>query len=108
MRFFDRGRVSRKKFFTRISIEVFPSYTKWSSVFLCFQSRYTNNDIAERPSKLLGNYWRCIEETWLRTAGNLTLTGYNSEYGNWPFEDKGTMRSIFFEKPHLNNGPGEV
>ncbi|WP_366516666.1 DUF1524 domain-containing protein [uncultured Bartonella sp.] len=49
-----------------------------------------------------------MEETWLHTTGNLTLTGYNSEYGNWPFEDKGTIRSIFFEKPHLNNGPGEV
>ena len=46
-----------------------------------------------------------IEETWLHTTGNLTLTGYNSEYGNWSFEDKGTIRSIFFEKPHLNNGP---
>ena len=49
-----------------------------------------------------------IEETWLHTTGNLTLTGYDSEYGNWSFEDKGTMGSIFFERPRLNNGPGEV
>jgi hypothetical protein len=32
-----------------------------------------------------------VHETWLHTAGNLTLTGYNSELGNLPFPTKQTM-----------------
>ena len=54
----------------------------------------------------------------MHTAGNLTLTGYNSEYGNRSFEDKRTMRGGFAESPlhlnfaesplHLNKGLGEL
>ena len=59
--------------------------------------------------KMLGEDWRRIQETWLHTAGNLTLTGYNSEYGNRSFEDKRTMRGGFAESPlHLNKGLGEL
>ena len=60
-------------------------------------------------SRLLGNYRQCVQETWLHTAGNLTLTGYNSECGNRSFEDKRTMRGGFAESPlHLNKGLGEL
>ncbi|CAM1640818.1 Domain of unknown function DUF5655 [Bartonella apis] len=45
----------------------------------------------------------------MHTAGNLTLTGYNSECGNRSFEDKRTMRGGFAESPlHLNNRLGEL
>ncbi|HEY5484455.1 MAG TPA: DUF262 domain-containing protein, partial [Propionibacteriaceae bacterium] len=39
----------------------------------------------------LGPDAAAVHETWLHTAGNLTLTGYNSELGNLPFPTKRTM-----------------
>lgn len=36
----------------------------------------------------LGPDWLRIQQTWLHTLGNLTLTGYNSEYSDRPFEFK--------------------
>lgn len=36
----------------------------------------------------LGPEWHRIQQTWLHTLGNLTLTGYNSEYSDRPFAYK--------------------
>lgn len=36
----------------------------------------------------LGSNWQQIQQTWLHTLGNLTLTGYNSEYSDYPFAYK--------------------
>ena len=36
----------------------------------------------------LGEDWSQIQERWLHTIGNLTLTGYNSEYSNLTFKEK--------------------
>ncbi|MCY1168476.1 hypothetical protein D9M73_84730 [compost metagenome] len=36
----------------------------------------------------LGPEWHRIQQTWLHTLGNLTLTGYNSEYSDHPFAYK--------------------
>jgi len=36
----------------------------------------------------LGPEWERIQKTWLHTLGNLTLTGYNSEYGDRTFVEK--------------------
>jgi uncharacterized protein with ParB-like and HNH nuclease domain/predicted transport protein len=33
----------------------------------------------------LGPDWQRVQQDWLHTLGNLTLTGYNSEYSNRPF-----------------------
>lgn len=38
--------------------------------------------------KMLGNKAKEIHEKYLHTIGNLTLTGYNSETSNKPFEEK--------------------
>lgn len=48
----------------------------------------------------LGETWQEVHEKYLHTAGNLTLTGYNAEYGNRPFaakrdDVKGYKHSIF-------------
>lgn len=40
----------------------------------------------------LGEDWERVYETYLHTLGNLTLTGYNSEYGNKRFADKLSCR----------------
>lgn len=36
----------------------------------------------------LGENWKTVHETYLHTFGNLTLTGYNSSYGNHTFAEK--------------------
>lgn len=36
----------------------------------------------------LGTEWQRIQQDWLHTLGNLTLTGYNSEYSDRPFAYK--------------------
>lgn len=53
----------------------------------------------------LGPDWARIHATWLHTLGNLTLTGYNSEYSDRPFTDKRDMKGGFHESPlRLNKG----
>jgi len=47
----------------------------------------------------LGLEWERIHETWLHTLGNLTLTGYNSEYSDKPFIDKRDMPNGFKDSP---------
>ena len=59
--------------------------------------------------KALGPEWERIRETWLHTLGNLTLTGYNSEYSDRPFPEKRDMKGGFKESPlKLNHGLGQV
>jgi uncharacterized protein with ParB-like and HNH nuclease domain/predicted transport protein len=51
----------------------------------------------------LGPEWQIVQKTWLHTLGNLTLTGYNSEYSDHPFIEKRDMKGGFKESPlHLN------
>lgn len=47
----------------------------------------------------LGEDWRAIQERYLHTIGNLTLTGYNSEYSDRPFSEKKSMKGGFLESP---------
>jgi len=41
----------------------------------------------------LGNDWQRIQQTWLHTLGNLTLTAYNSDFSDRPFIEKRDMPS---------------
>jgi hypothetical protein len=53
----------------------------------------------------LGPDWKRIQETWIHTLGNLTLTAYNSEYRDRPFAEKRDMKGGFKESPlRLNEG----
>ncbi len=57
----------------------------------------------------LGTEWQRIQQTWLHTLGNLTLTGYNSEYSDRPFTDKRDMEGGFKQSPlKLNDGLGQL
>jgi hypothetical protein len=38
--------------------------------------------------EMLGDNADAVHERWLHTLGNLTLTGYNAELSNLPFEEK--------------------
>lgn len=48
-----------------------------------------------------------VQERWLHTLGNLTLTGYNSEYSNRAFCEKRDMKDGFKHSPlRVNEGLG--
>ncbi|WP_411155711.1 GmrSD restriction endonuclease domain-containing protein [Helicobacter pylori] len=47
----------------------------------------------------LGENFEAIHEKYLHTIGNLTLTGYNSEYSNKPFQEKRDMEKGFKQSP---------
>lgn len=38
--------------------------------------------------RMLGENWEIVKDRYLHTLGNLTLTGYNSELGDRPFDEK--------------------
>lgn len=48
----------------------------------------TNNKNGKAWKEMLGEGWEKPHETLLHTLGNLTLTGYNTELSNSPFETK--------------------
>lgn len=57
----------------------------------------------------LGPDWKAIQEKLLHTLGNLTLTGYNSEYRDHPFPTKRDMEGGFASSPlRLNKGLGQL
>lgn len=49
---------------------------------------------------MLGSNWKEVQKTYLHTIGNLTLTGYNSEMSDKPFNIKQTIKDGF-KQSHL-------
>jgi uncharacterized protein with ParB-like and HNH nuclease domain/predicted transport protein len=77
---------------------------------------YTIEHIMPQNEKLstawkttLGSEWKRVHQTYLHTLGNLTLTGYNSEYSDQLFSEKRDMEKGFRESPlNLNQGLSQV
>lgn len=68
-----------------------------------------NENLSQAWRSALGPDWQAVQETWLHTLGNLTLTGYNAEYSDRPFLEKRDMQGGFKESPlRLNEGLGAV
>jgi uncharacterized protein with ParB-like and HNH nuclease domain/predicted transport protein len=66
-----------------------------------------NESLSDAWQADLGPEWGRIQQTWLHTLGNLTLTGYNAEYSDRPFAQKRDMSGGFRESPlRLNEGLG--
>ena len=66
-------------------------------------------NLSEEWQEALGHDWKRVQETWLHTLGNLTLTGYNSEYSDRPFAEKRDMNGGFKESPlRVNEGLGTL
>ena len=64
-----------------------------------------NENLSAKWRNELGPEWQRVQETWLHTLGNLTLTGYNAEYSDRPFSEKRDMKGGFRESPlKLNEG----
>ena len=68
-----------------------------------------NENLSAKWRDELGPEWQRVQETWLHTLGNLTLTGYNAEYSDRPFSEKRDMKGGFRESPlKLNEGLGSL
>ncbi len=68
-----------------------------------------NENLSAAWRTALGPEWERIHATWLHTLGNLTLTGYNSEYGDRSFPEKRDMKGGFRESPlRVNAGLGQL
>ena len=68
-----------------------------------------NENLSAKWQDELGSEWQRIQESWLHTLGNLTLTGYNAEYSDRPFSEKRDMKGGFRESPLiLNEGLGSI
>ena len=68
-----------------------------------------NENLSAAWREALGREWMQVHESWLHTLGNLTLTGYNSEYSDRPFSEKRDMQGGFKESPlRLNEGLGAM
>ena len=64
-----------------------------------------NENLSAKWRDELGLEWHRVQESWLHTLGNLTLTGYNAEYSDRPFPEKRDMKGGFRESPlKLNEG----
>lgn len=50
-----------------------------------------NEHLSPKWREALGEDWQRIQQTWLHTLGNLTLTAYNSDYSDRAFTEKRDM-----------------
>lgn len=68
-----------------------------------------NPDLPAAWRQALGPNWQRVQQQWLHTLGNLTLTGYNAEYSDRPFAEKRDMKGGFKQSPlKLNAGLGQL
>ncbi|WP_448059639.1 GmrSD restriction endonuclease domain-containing protein [Cellulomonas hominis] len=68
-----------------------------------------NENMSKEWRGALGEQWQDVQAKYLHTLGNLTLTGYNSEYSDHPFAAKRDMEGGFKDSPlRLNKGLGQL
>lgn len=68
-----------------------------------------NENLSKGWQVALGADWQDIQQRLLHTLGNLTLTGYNSEYSDHSFPKKREMEGGFRDSPlRLNKGLGKL
>jgi len=58
-----------------------------------------NPNLSEEWKRDLGENWKEVQDNYLHTLGNLTLTGYNSELSDKPFARKKTIEGGFDQSP---------
>lgn len=68
-----------------------------------------NENLSANWKNALGENWQEVQAKYLHTLGNLTLTGYNSEYSDHPFAKKRDMEGGFKDSPlRLSKGLGQL
>lgn len=58
-----------------------------------------NKNLCNEWKEELGEDWKEIQNKYLHTIGNLTITGYNSKMSDRPFKDKRDMENGFRDCP---------
>jgi predicted transport protein/uncharacterized protein with ParB-like and HNH nuclease domain len=58
-----------------------------------------NPNLSEQWKTELGENWKDVQEKYLHTIGNITLTGYNSELSDRPFQNKKKLEGGFSDSP---------
>ncbi len=58
-----------------------------------------NPNLSDEWKRDLGENWKEVQDNYLHTLGNLTLTGYNSELSDKPFARKKTIEGGFDQSP---------
>jgi uncharacterized protein with ParB-like and HNH nuclease domain/predicted transport protein len=58
-----------------------------------------NPNLSKEWQTMLGSNWKEIQDQYLHTLGNLTLTGYNSELSDKPFTYKKSIEGGFNDSP---------
>ena len=58
-----------------------------------------NPNLSSAWKNMLGEHWQQVQETYLHTIGNLTLTGYNPELSDKPFAEKKAIDGGFDQSP---------
>jgi uncharacterized protein with ParB-like and HNH nuclease domain/predicted transport protein len=67
-----------------------------------------NENLPTKWREALGEEWQRIQQTWLHTLGNLTLTAYNSDYSDRAFTEKRDMPDAPEKGLKLNQGLGNL
>jgi hypothetical protein len=68
-----------------------------------------NESLSAEWQAMLGPAWSQVQERWIHTLGNLTLTGYNPELSDRPFVVKRDMEGGFADSPlRLNRSLGKA
>lgn len=68
-----------------------------------------NENLSAAWKNELGPEWERIQGTYLHTLGNLTLTGYNPELSDRPFQEKRDMEGGFKDSPiRMNQDLGRL
>ena len=65
-----------------------------------------NPDLPAAWKQALGSDWQRVQQQWLHTLGNLTLTGYNSEYSDEPFAEKRDVLGLIRQALERQLGEG--
>ncbi|AZL52062.1 DUF262 domain-containing protein [Helicobacter pylori] len=95
------GRNKTKKKKTKYFLERLENFERKERVYT---HEYTTEHIMpqtlnEEWERDLGGNFQAIHDKYLHTIGNLTLTGYNSEYSNNSFQEKRDMENGFKQSP---------
>ncbi|MGN8524996.1 GmrSD restriction endonuclease domain-containing protein [Helicobacter pylori] len=65
----------------------------------CTIEHIMSQTLTEEWKRDLGENFQAIHDKYLHTIGNLTLTGYNTEYSNRSFQEKRDMEKGFKQSP---------
>ena len=64
-----------------------------------------NENLRSEWQAMLGADWKKSQQIWLNRLGNVTLTAYNSEYSDRPFDEKKTLMDNDGKDVGFNSSP---